>query len=55
MELNYSEYWQFGNLIAITCDGVGSIPIDPSNIDYQRYREWVAEGNTPTITGDKTV
>ena len=23
------------------------IPIDPTNIDYQEYLKWVAEGNTP--------
>jgi hypothetical protein len=23
------------------------IPIDPKNIDYQRYLKWVAQGNTP--------
>lgn len=24
-----------------------SIPVDPDNTDYQKYLEWVAEGNTP--------
>jgi hypothetical protein len=24
-----------------------SIPLDPANIDYQEYLEWVAKGNTP--------
>ncbi len=24
-----------------------SIPLDPDNTDYQKYLEWVAEGNTP--------
>lgn len=24
-----------------------AIPFDPDNIDYQKYLEWVAEGNTP--------
>ena len=24
-----------------------SIPFDPSNMDYQEYLKWVAEGNTP--------
>ena len=24
-----------------------SIPFDPDNTDYQKYLEWVAEGNTP--------
>jgi hypothetical protein len=23
------------------------IPFDPTNIDYQEYLKWVAEGNTP--------
>lgn len=23
------------------------IPLDPDNKDYQKYLEWVAEGNTP--------
>jgi hypothetical protein len=23
------------------------IPINPTNIDYQEYLKWVAEGNTP--------
>ena len=24
-----------------------SIPFDPANTDYQKYLEWVEEGNTP--------
>lgn len=26
---------------------VWSIPFNPANKDYQKYLEWVAEGNTP--------
>jgi hypothetical protein len=29
-------------------DGIQySIPFNPDNTDYQKYLEWVAEGNTP--------
>lgn len=24
-----------------------NIPLDENNIDYQKYLEWVAQGNTP--------
>jgi len=28
-------------------DGVGHIPLDPANIDYQQYLLWLEEGNEP--------
>ena len=36
----------FANLICRVSDGA-CIPFDPDNTDYQKYLEWVAEGNTP--------
>ena len=32
---------------AILRDGRDSIPMVEDNTDYQKYLEWVAEGNTP--------
>ena len=31
----------------VTNDNQYWIPLDPANINYQEYLEWVAEGNTP--------
>ena len=35
-----------GNAI-LRLAGNAFIPPDPANTDYQKYLEWVAEGNTP--------
>lgn len=34
------------NTIRRMDDGV-TIPLDPDNLDYQKYLKWLDEGNTP--------
>jgi hypothetical protein len=33
--------------VVIRLSDNASIPFDPSNIDYQEYLKWLAEGNEP--------
>ena len=37
-----------------TADKTVCVPFDSENTDYQRYLEWVAEGNTPEPADDVT-
>lgn len=51
MEYNYQQVTGMGGAILDTCikrlpDNV-IIPFDPSNMDYQGYLQWLAEGNQP--------
>ena len=39
---------QSGDVMGIIRDDGANIPLATGNPDYQRYIEWVAQGNTPT-------
>jgi hypothetical protein len=45
MDYTYKTFSLFPKIIQRS-DGA-SIPIDPSNTDYQAYLRWLEEGNTP--------
>tara|TARA_R100000781_G_scaffold18655_3_gene14499 strand:- start:887 stop:1036 length:150 start_codon:yes stop_codon:yes gene_type:complete len=44
MDYTYKKYSTTNSIIRKE-DGA-CIPCDPDNTDYQKYLEWVAEGNT---------
>lgn len=46
--MNYYEVTnEDGKTVSIHCDDpVMWIPLDEANADYQRFLEWVAQGNT---------
>jgi hypothetical protein len=44
----YKLYKSIGGEVKnVLRDGKDSIPFNPDNTDYQKYLEWLAEGNTP--------
>ncbi len=52
MAIKYQLYkdtdWGTAKAVKRTLDDgtITSIPFNPANTDYQKYLEWVAEGNT---------
>lgn len=40
---------QTGDVMGIVRNDGANIPLDTGNPDYQRYLEWVAQGNTPRL------
>lgn len=44
----YKKYSNLPELVIRIADGA-CIPTDEKNMDYQRYLEWLEEGNEPEI------
>jgi len=45
--LNYKLLKGIGNDVGLLRSDGACIPFDPANTDYQKYLEWLEEGNTP--------
>jgi hypothetical protein len=53
--MNYIEIKdQNGVTVCVFEPTIGSIPVDPANTDYQKYLEWLSEGNEPLPADDTT-
>jgi hypothetical protein len=45
--MSYQIYETLSGQMIKRLEDSAFIPIEPANVDYQKYLEWVAEGNTP--------
>jgi hypothetical protein len=53
----YKLYIPFGRTEPIVVQRLADnafIPLDPANTDYQKYLEWLAEGNEPLPPDEET-
>ena len=53
-KLHKNTMGQVISVIIKTETSCTDIPFDLANTDYQKYLEWVAEGNTPTPADEGT-